>query len=617
MGTYGSWSFVGNSSDSDIGDFIPNFTFGVRGSSNRPFKLYRVRFVAEAADTFTARVKVWDSAGTAIYTSSSQQVVATVGGQNVYFYADNSPIFAASTQYTIGLLIEAISGGTGTFNINNTTAQTAASTTVNSATFTFTKTTIYGYADGTGTGAYPNIAQTYSGLMEVGFETIDATVSATTISRTVTFPVAQVPEYVTLTPASAGLTLRGGNQVVLTTETVTPRSPKITLDAASPTIVTAAQAPPKTYTVDEYRAKFSDPQTIITREVYIYDSLGTSIWEGFTTGRRLISGNVSVDYTRDERRSIDVELSNFDMALAQQPDAFWYDKTLVVRRGIQFYDEWGLQSYDEPLGTFMIDRIVQSRFPKTVKVTGRDFTKKCMLKKFYLPYPFTSTMAVETLIQNLAIGADIDRYDLNTTGETIGIDIYGEPGKSYWELMKEVATAHNQELYFDAYGVLRMRDFIDPTTASTSYSFFTGAGGSLVDWDKTTNDTRIYNHIIIYGTDVLNNPVWAEAVNDNPTSPTRRALLGDRVLKYESSFIVNATHAQNLANSWLRINALEEYEINFQSLVFPWMEAGEIAMMDLPDAATTDPTQFLLTSFTVPLGLEPMSGVGRRVRNVG
>jgi hypothetical protein len=93
--------------------------------------------------------------------------------------------------------------------------------------------------------------------------------------------------------------------------------------------------------------------------------------------------------------------------------------------------------------------------------------------------------------------------------------------------------------------------------------------------------------------------------------------LGDRVYPYESAFITTTQQAQDLANTFLKIYALEEYEINFSSLVLPWIEVGEVIEFLDPEAPDSDPTRFLLTQATIPLTLESMSGNGRRVTIVG
>lgn len=373
------------------------------------------------------------------------------------------------------------------------------------------------------------------------------------------------------------------------------------------------------YTQAQYRAKFFEPTTIITRRIEILNADGVTLWDDqHGNPKRLISGSVSVDYTRDERRSIDLVLSNFDNALIHQPGGFWYDKIIRIWRGIKFYDITGLHDYEVSLGEFMIDRVQEGNTPKQVTITARDYTKKCLLSRFTQATSFASGTAIETVINILAANAGISKRLVPVTGKALGKDYMYERGVSRWEAMKDIASAFGYELFFDGSGYLVMRNYLDPTLSPVSHTFQTGkVVGNLVSWEKSADDTRIYNHIAVTGGDPNSTPVFAEAVNTNPSSPTRVALIGDRLYEFVSSFITTVQQAQDVADKFLKIHALEEYEISINTIVAPWLEAGEIAQFIDPDAPVTDPTRFLMTAYTIPLGLEPMSATGRRVTIVG
>lgn len=435
----------------------------------------------------------------------------------------------------------------------------------------------------------------------------------------------------TLDINAAGAAVRAGPGVVYAVPGVATASPGGPVDVlfngifARPGVATAgvgiatvtvgSQYTVPVYTVSDYRARFLSPQVNVTRRIEILEADGSTLWDDkFSNKKRLISGAVSVDYARDERRSCDLELANFDGALIHKPNGFWYDKVLRIFRGIEFYDTSGLRSYEVTLGTFMIDRVVQARFPKTVKITARDFTKKCMLSKFVQATGFTAGTPIETVIGAIASNAGIQDRVLPVTGKVLGVDTFFERGTPRWEAMKKIAEAFSYELFFNAQAYLIMRLFVDPTSEADSYDFETGpVTGNLVDWEKSTNDTRIFNHISIAGSDPDILPVQAEALNNNPNSPTRIEVLGDRVFPYESAFITTTQQAQDLANAYLKIYGLEEYEINLSAVPAPWLEAGEVICFVDPAAAVNDPDRFLLTSFTIPLDLSPMSAVGRRV----
>lgn len=418
-----------------------------------------------------------------------------------------------------------------------------------------------------------------------------------------------------VSPPAARLDLLDGGEITIYTNTVTAIPAGMILDASPPTQTVYITPPQPIYTEVEFRSRYSAPQTKIIRRVEILEANGRTLWDDKVgNNSRLISGSISVDYDRDERRSTDLELANFDQALVHRPEGFWYDKILQVYRGIEFYDRSGLRYHEVPLGKFMIDRVVQPRFPNTVRITARDYTKKCLLSKFTQATAFTAGTKIEDVIAALASNAGIDERIMPATGQVLGVDTFFERGKSRWEAMKEIATPFGYELFFNAQGYLEMRKYLDPTLGPISHEFLTGPStGNLVDWEKTTNDTRIFNHISVVGTTEAAIPVWADAYNNNLNSPTRIEKLGDRVHIIDSPLITTTAQAQELADTYLAIYALEEFEINMSSLVFPWLEAGEIIRFDDPDAPVNDPDRFLLTSLGIPLGLEPMTATGRRV----
>lgn len=80
------------------------------------------------------------------------------------------------------------------------------------------------------------------------------------------------------------------------------------------------------------------PVTSVSRRIEIYESDGSTPWRpDDDVSETLIDGSVSVDQTRDERRSIDLTLDNSSGLLKRDPrNGFWYDKIIKVFRGIEY-----------------------------------------------------------------------------------------------------------------------------------------------------------------------------------------------------------------------------------------------------------------------------------------
>src|SRR6478609_7416989 len=66
------------------------------------------------------------------------------------------------------------------------------------------------------------------------------------------------------------------------------------------------------------------PTSEITRRVSIFEADGKTPWTDAGTDSRLVDGNIGIDGSRDERRSLELTLSNSDEALVHDPDGFWF-----------------------------------------------------------------------------------------------------------------------------------------------------------------------------------------------------------------------------------------------------------------------------------------------------
>lgn len=373
----------------------------------------------------------------------------------------------------------------------------------------------------------------------------------------------------------------------------------------------------------------------VSRRVEIYEADNVTPANLPNWNKRLVDGSISIDRDRDERRSCDFLLDNTDKALKNDPyQGFWYDKVLKAFWGIRYFDyvqnRW--RRWETPLGEFLMDRIDEDRFPNAVRVTGRDFTKKCLVAKLAQTLAFPQGVSVEAIITAMAANAGIKKFAMPTTGQAYTQDLVFTRGTARWEVMKKLADLIGHELYFRPDGYLTMRIFPDPTLSPITWSFTQDAGGSLIKYSKSSNDSRIFNHIIVTGAalgaepaalagavtgNTVSQVVFAEARNDDPGSPTRILRIGDRTLPYESEYFTTVAQAQDYADTMLRISALQEYEMSFESLIIPWLDASDIIEIKQPDDDLYTPNRFLLSNYSVPMKLGPMSGTARRITVVG
>lgn len=356
--------------------------------------------------------------------------------------------------------------------------------------------------------------------------------------------------------------------------------------------------------------------TQVTRRIEIYESDGITLWNN---DDRLIDGSVSVDATRDERRSIDLTLENTDGKMYPNPnDGFWYDKVIVPYRGVKTLE--GL-SWEVPLGRFLIDNLNADNFPDEVKVTGRDFTKKMELSLFLDTTTFPAGIDISDVVTALAANSGITGFHLPYDGTVLATDYTFDQGTSRWDAAKQLATDNNYDIYMDVDSNIVMTTKVDPILSPVTWTFTTGLpNGNLVTINRQVDDSNLFNRVIVIGgsSDASLPPVYAEVFNDESTSPTAVSRIGDRCMPpYTSANLTTTSQCLDLAQSILAVSGLETYSLSFSSIVFPWLEANTVVKIFDPKAFPTDPTNYLMDTFTIPLTLDAMSATGKRITIVG
>lgn len=347
--------------------------------------------------------------------------------------------------------------------------------------------------------------------------------------------------------------------------------------------------------------------TRVIRRVDIYEEDGQTPW---MLDAPSVDGSVGVSASRDERRTLDLTLENLDNTLQHYPGGFWYDKVIKVYRGV----DTGTTKWLAQLGEFLIDKISESNFPPKLSVTGRDYTKRLITSKFPAATTFQKDERLEDVIHTIASNGGIRKFMFPVTGQVLGKDFTFDRGTQRNKACNDLAGAYGYEVFFDAQGYMVLREYQDPVTSPIVWTFKTGQpDGNLAKFTKQTDDTRIYNHVVVTGGSSDQVPVWAEAINTNTSSPTNVDQIGDRVYEYSSTFITTTDQAQDVADKFLKIHALESFDLSLESLVFPWLDVSEIVEFDDPSPAPGDPNRFLLTDLTIPIALGTMPGTAKRV----
>lgn len=318
----------------------------------------------------------------------------------------------------------------------------------------------------------------------------------------------------------------------------------------------------------------------------------------------------------DERRWVHAAISDFSpSSFPFVPEEFSKFAARAVTFASSFspVDVWEVQ-----LGEFLADSIGLGQSYATISINARDLTKLCQMSKFVLATTFRTGTPIESVVRTVAVNAGIEKFRLPVSNKVLEKDITWERDTPRWDVIRDLANSNNFEVYFDNEGYLTMREFRDPVKTPATLGLTTGLGGNLVSRSGKTSDNQLFNHIVVIGESSDSNtpPVYAEAINNSPTSPTSVKEIGDRVDITTLSLITSVTQAQQYADSLLAVSALEEFELSFEATLLPWIEAGDIVEMERSDNRYWGPDRYLLTSLTFPLDLSPMSGSGKRVEKV-
>jgi hypothetical protein len=240
--------------------------------------------------------------------------------------------------------------------------------------------------------------------------------------------------------------------------------------------------------------------------------------------------------------------------------------------------EWEIQ-----IGEFMIDKISHDVFPHTIKVTGRDYTKKIMLSKFKQSLTFSAGTSIDTLVRALGANAGITKFFLNGGAAALQADMTFARGDDRWKAIKDCCTASSIEVFFNATGHLTTRPFKDPVTAPTTFTLsLRPEDANLTELGIESSDTSIHNVVVVTAetSDGLASGTFyqATATNNDSSSATAVSRIGERTFTYETAAASSNSQCQQIANNLLKVMALEEYTLNFSALVFPWADAGDIVL---------------------------------------
>jgi len=326
------------------------------------------------------------------------------------------------------------------------------------------------------------------------------------------------------------------------------------------------------------------------------------------TDPSMITGTLATNETGG--RWVDLHLPNPDSAQI---------KALLLAV-IQWLADWSTDGeWESQIGEFCIDQINDKRFPYQLGVTARDYMKRMMNSKLSQDETFSSGTLVTDLIVAMARNSGITReINIPPSDAVLTSDLSYTRNTARSDIAIAAAQGIGQQLYFSNGGILTMEPLPDPTLDTAVQVFKTGSDGNLVSLERSTNDSNLFNHIVVYGSpDGSQIPYFGEAINTDPSSPTRISRIGDRYYDYSLDTVTSDADAEALALKFLSVSALETYELSFDSIVYPYLEANIVSQILDPDMQDYEPDKYLVDTFAIPLKLGAMSATGKRITKVG
>ena len=352
--------------------------------------------------------------------------------------------------------------------------------------------------------------------------------------------------------------------------------------------------------------------SLVTRAFKIADTSDTT--NGLSVG-------IAAHNALNGNRWVHVQQSEFDVDAFSTTDTALHmaNCAAFLKAASVWVDNYSpLEKWEVQLGEFLADSIADAdEFRDRIKITGRDFTKKCIQSKLSKATTFLKTQTIEEVISAVASNAGITKLDIPVTGVTLEKDMTWERDTTRWDIIKEIAQAKSYQVYFDAYGYLKMRPMNDPLLTPPTLILNTGPRGNLVSRGVKTSDTQLFNHVTVVGesSDSTVPLVFGEAINSNPNSPSAIVKIGERTYNISSPLVTSELQATNLAQQLLAVSSLEEFELDWSSILLPWIEPGDIVELQ-DDDPYWGATRYLISQLSFPLDLGPMSGNGKRVTKV-
>ena len=297
---------------------------------------------------------------------------------------------------------------------------------------------------------------------------------------------------------------------------------------------------------------------------------------------------------------------------AQNLDLAVYGSEVFLARGVEMGAAGVLWA---PLGYYRIEQTSQSdaaKGPLTLNLQDRMAT--IIDSRFLAPRQWLIGTEVGTIIDEVVTevypGAVII-WDDDSDLAQIGRSLIAE--ESRYEVLATLADGLGKIFYFNGAGELVFESV--PEEDDPIWTVNAGAGGVMVNADRSISRDGIYNAVVVIGEgpDDLP-PVRAVAVDASPNSPTFFGGPFGRIPRfYSSPFITTQLQAQNAAASILRRSLGSSYDVGFAAVPNPALQPYDPIRVIYNDY---NRETHVIERVTIPLNVETSLSAATRQQTV-
>lgn len=176
-------------------------------------------------------------------------------------------------------------------------------------------------------------------------------------------------------------------------------------------------------------------------------------------------------------------------------------------------------------------------------------------------------------------------------------------GSTYASLLLKLNEMLAGWIGYDQTGALRLepsQDDVDDAGKAVLYSFSPN-NSTLLSLSETAQNEGVYNDVIAAGQGLTDRTVWAEAVNDDPSSDTNVNLIGKKLMVEERADYWNAEQCAALARFLLKRKTVLQKAVTVEcGQMFHLMENRLISVQRV-DKPGSPVEKHLIQGFTIPI----------------